>query len=264
MYTVYVLYTYLLFAGHCRTDYIRKTKLMEHTAKSAPEPAQENHPIQDKALQRPGKGWFQVPKVRLHRGTLFHCLKRIISRCQEETRTSWIWSSQNGPGNRYIYVASVHLWLPTTLAKPCCTAHKVLFALPNLDYAQYMNGDMTWQQHAATAWEADHTWPASWNAPTCSLPLLFTKPQREGEREREREGGREGGRERERGREGGRERKEGGSEPAHTHKHINKDTFVEGSLEVKLPTIWTDGQAEVERIREEKGRREKIREEKER
>ena len=176
MYTVYVLYTYLLFAGHCRTDYIRKTKLMEHTAKSAPEPAQENHPIQDKALQRPGKGWFQVPKVRLHRGTLFHCLKRIISRCQEETRTSWIWSSQNGPGNRYIYVASVHLWLPTTLAKPCCTAHKVLFALPNLDYAQYMNGDMTWQQHAATAWEADHTWPASWNAPTCSLPLLFICP----------------------------------------------------------------------------------------
>ena len=39
--------------------------------------------------------------------------------------------------------------------------------------------------------------------------------------------------------------------------------FIEGSLEVKLPTIWTDGKAEVGRVREEKGRREKIREEKE-
>ena len=36
----------------------------------------------------------------------------------------------------------------------------------------------------------------------------------------------------------------------------------EGSLEVKLPTIWTDGKAEVGRVREEKRRREKIREEK--
>ena len=38
---------------------------------------------------------------------------------------------------------------------------------------------------------------------------------------------------------------------------------IEGSLEVKLPTIWTDGKAEVGRVREEKRRREKIREEKE-
>jgi len=37
---------------------------------------------------------------------------------------------------------------------------------------------------------------------------------------------------------------------------------VEGSLEVKLPTIWTDGKAEVGRVRDEKSRREKIREEK--
>jgi len=32
---------------------------------------------------------------------------------------------------------------------------------------------------------------------------------------------------------------------------------------VKLPTIWTDGKAEVGRAREEKSRREKIRKEKE-
>ena len=40
----------------------------------------------------------------------------------------------------------------------------------------------------------------------------------------------------------------------------------EGSLEVKLPTIWNmerDSKAEVGRVREEKSRREKIREEKE-
>jgi hypothetical protein len=37
----------------------------------------------------------------------------------------------------------------------------------------------------------------------------------------------------------------------------------EGSLEVKLPTISTDGKAEVRRVREAKRRREKIREEKE-
>ena len=37
--------------------------------------------------------------------------------------------------------------------------------------------------------------------------------------------------------------------------------FVEGSLEVKLPTIWTDGKAEVGRVRDEKKRSEKIREE---
>ena len=39
--------------------------------------------------------------------------------------------------------------------------------------------------------------------------------------------------------------------------------IFEGSLEVKLPTIWTDGKAEVGRVREEKRRREKIREDKE-
>ena len=39
--------------------------------------------------------------------------------------------------------------------------------------------------------------------------------------------------------------------------------IIEGSLEVKLPTIWTDGKAEVGRVREEKRRREKIREEEE-
>ena len=39
--------------------------------------------------------------------------------------------------------------------------------------------------------------------------------------------------------------------------------MIEGSLEVKLPTIWTDGKAEVGRVREEKKRSEKIREEKE-
>jgi hypothetical protein len=39
--------------------------------------------------------------------------------------------------------------------------------------------------------------------------------------------------------------------------------MIEGSLEVKLPTIWTDEKAEVGRVREEKNRREKMREEKE-
>ena len=39
--------------------------------------------------------------------------------------------------------------------------------------------------------------------------------------------------------------------------------IVEGSLEVKLPTIWRDGKAEVGRVREEKKRNAKIREEKE-
>jgi len=33
-------------------------------------------------------------------------------------------------------------------------------------------------------------------------------------------------------------------------------TFIEGSLEVKLPTIWTDGKAQVGRVREEKRREE--------
>jgi hypothetical protein len=37
--------------------------------------------------------------------------------------------------------------------------------------------------------------------------------------------------------------------------------MIEGSLEVKLPTIWTDGKEEVGRVREEKGTRKKIREE---
>ena len=32
-----------------------------------------------------------------------------------------------------------------------------------------------------------------------------------------------------------------------------------GSLEVKLPTIWTDGKADVGRVREEKRRRERLR-----
>jgi len=39
--------------------------------------------------------------------------------------------------------------------------------------------------------------------------------------------------------------------------------MIKGNLEVKLPTIWTDGKAEVGRVREEKSTREKIREEKE-
>ena len=39
--------------------------------------------------------------------------------------------------------------------------------------------------------------------------------------------------------------------------------ILEGSLKVKLPTIWTDGKAEVARVSEEKSRRKKIREEKE-
>ena len=44
---------------------------------------------------------------------------------------------------------------------------------------------------------------------------------------------------------------------------INFLYFIEGNLEVKLQTIWTVGKAEVVRVREEKRRREKIREEKE-
>ena len=38
--------------------------------------------------------------------------------------------------------------------------------------------------------------------------------------------------------------------------------ITEGSLEVKLPKIWTDGKAEVGRVREEKSRREERRSEK--
>ena len=34
----------------------------------------------------------------------------------------------------------------------------------------------------------------------------------------------------------------------------NEKELVEGSLDVKLPTIWTDGKAEVGRVREEKKR----------
>ena len=41
------------------------------------------------------------------------------------------------------------------------------------------------------------------------------------------------------------------------------NVVIEGSLEVKLPTICRDGKAEVGRVREEKSRSEKIREEKE-
>ena len=37
---------------------------------------------------------------------------------------------------------------------------------------------------------------------------------------------------------------------------------IEGSLEGKLPTIWTDGKAEVGRVREEKRRSEKIKSQK--
>ena len=40
--------------------------------------------------------------------------------------------------------------------------------------------------------------------------------------------------------------------------------IAEGSLEVKLPTVWTDEKAEVGRVREEKRREEKRREKKRR
>ena len=46
-------------------------------------------------------------------------------------------------------------------------------------------------------------------------------------------------------------------------KYIQVRYMVEGSLEDKLPRISTDGKAEVGRVREEKGRSEKIRERKE-
>jgi hypothetical protein len=36
--------------------------------------------------------------------------------------------------------------------------------------------------------------------------------------------------------------------------------MIEGSLEVKLPTIWTDEKAEVGRVREEKKREDQRRE----
>ena len=44
---------------------------------------------------------------------------------------------------------------------------------------------------------------------------------------------------------------------------LNYVKLVEGNLKVKLPTLWTDEKAEVGRVREEKGRRNKIREAKE-
>ena len=45
---------------------------------------------------------------------------------------------------------------------------------------------------------------------------------------------------------------------------VLKRHYIEGSLEVKLPTIWTNGKEDVRRVRgEETGRGEKIREEKE-
>ena len=40
---------------------------------------------------------------------------------------------------------------------------------------------------------------------------------------------------------------------------VHTENMIEGSLEVKLPTIWTDGKAEVGRVKEEKKRSEKIR-----
>ena len=36
--------------------------------------------------------------------------------------------------------------------------------------------------------------------------------------------------------------------------YLRENMFIEGSLEVKLPTIWRDGKAEVGRVREEKSR----------
>ena len=43
---------------------------------------------------------------------------------------------------------------------------------------------------------------------------------------------------------------------------LSDNALVEGSLKVKLPTIWTDGKARVGRAREEKRSSEKIRAEK--
>jgi hypothetical protein len=41
------------------------------------------------------------------------------------------------------------------------------------------------------------------------------------------------------------------------HGSVWYTVLIEGSLEVKLPTIWTDGKAEVGRVREEKKKRQK-------
>ena len=49
----------------------------------------------------------------------------------------------------------------------------------------------------------------------------------------------------------------------HVISAFTKLRLIEGSLEVKLPTVWRDGKAEVGKVREEKSRSEKIREEKE-
>ena len=57
--------------------------------------------------------------------------------------------------------------------------------------------------------------------------------------------------------------KEAEPPPVKVAKLIESVLIVQWSLEVKLPTIWTDEKAEVGRVREEKSRREKIREEKE-
>ena len=46
--------------------------------------------------------------------------------------------------------------------------------------------------------------------------------------------------------------------------YVNVHFIIEGSLEVKRPTTWTDGKAKVGRAREVKGRRKNVREEKER
>ena len=47
-----------------------------------------------------------------------------------------------------------------------------------------------------------------------------------------------------------------------SHIHFSqKKNIIEGSLEVKLPTLWTVGKAEVGRVRKEKKRSGKIREE---
>ena len=48
-----------------------------------------------------------------------------------------------------------------------------------------------------------------------------------------------------------------------TVKQGKRKEMIEGSLEVKLPTRWTDEKAKVGRVREEKRRRKHIREEKE-
>ena len=41
---------------------------------------------------------------------------------------------------------------------------------------------------------------------------------------------------------------------SHIYTIYNQLKVIEGSLEVKLPTIWTDGKAEVGRVSEEKKR----------